>query len=80
MGKDWSSDLSEVQVGDWICTASHGWTRVTDIYRQRRYPIVTAEDSYTVEGLQYRQDKAPTAFSEPPEWLLKIVGPKPYEL
>ena len=76
----WSSDLSKVEVGDWIATIAWGWCRVKRISSFGSYPIqVNRHSSYTFDGKNAPRDKAPSAFIIPPQWLLEIIGPKPCE-
>ena len=78
--KEWSSDLSCVEVGDWICTFRVGWDRVASLLSGTSilYPILTESGiTYTIDGKRRKTDRVPTAFSEPPEWLIDIVGPRP---
>lgn len=72
-----SSDLSKVKVGDYICTAAHGWERVVDAHEISNYPINTEISSYTIDDKLYIVDKFPTASVEMPEEL--GFGPKPCE-
>jgi len=84
------NDLSKCKVGDWIATAI-GWLKVQCIDENSEYPVIAKcqierKDpiinncrTYTNNGHYYKNDKAPSAFVEPPEWLLKYIGPKPCE-
>ena len=83
MEKAWSSDLSNIRVGDWICTCRAGWTRVTSLLHGTSTwcPILTESGlTYTLDGKRRGADCGPTAFSDPPKWLIDIVGPKPCAL
>jgi len=71
------NDLSKCKVGDWIATL-FGWEQIEDIDSiDDGYPIRINGRPYTREGFFYLVHKAPSAFVEPPEWLLEYIGPKP---
>jgi len=74
------NDLSKCKVGDWIATIQFGWIQIDMIGdMESRYPISTAETTYTSSGKHFIENKVPSAFVEPPEWLLEYIGPKPCE-
>ena len=80
MDGKWSSDLSAVKVGDWICTCRNGWTRVANRFPSTSggYPILTESGlTYTIDGKRHEKDSIPVAFSKPPKWLADMVRPKP---
>jgi len=73
------NDLSKCKVGDWVTTL-YGWGQVEEIVSLNDdYPIRINNRLYTREGFFYKVHKAPSAFVEPPEWLLEYIGPKPCE-
>jgi len=73
------NDLSKCKVGDWIATL-YGWKQVEEIGSLNdKYPILINNKLYTREGFFFIMHKAPSAFVEPPEWLLEYIGPKPCE-
>ena len=73
------NDLSKCKVGDWIATL-YGWKQIEEIGSLNdAYPIQIDSRFYTREGFFYIVHKIPSAFIEPPEWLLKYIGPKPCE-
>ena len=53
-----------------------GWEKITDL-RYGQYPICVGSKIYTIDGKLRTDDKAPSAFIDPPEWLLKFIGSKP---
>jgi len=72
------NDLSKCKVGDLIATAL-GWekiAKITKIYHCTH--IHVASGVYTVDGKLDKSDKAPSAFIDPPDWLLEYIGPRPY--
>ncbi len=73
-----NSDLSKVQVGDYIFTIFHGWTRIIFVVPGITYPILT-EDRYlyTLDGKHDINAKYPSAFTEPPSGF--NAEPKPCE-
>jgi len=72
-----NNNLNKCKVGDWIATPA-GWEKITEIVK-RVYPVCAGSGIYTIDGKFRLDDKAPSAFVEPPEWLLKYIGPKPCE-
>ena len=80
---NWNSDLTAVKPGDWICTTKRGWVQVSEVKSCEHYSVVVylkgESLSFTPEGKLWEADVAPSAFVEPPEWLLKFTGPKPCE-
>jgi len=72
-----NSDLSNVEVGDWIWTIKEGWLRVRDIVSCIDYAIRTIGESYTIDGKRHVSDRYPSAFTEPPDCL--NAEPKPCE-
>jgi hypothetical protein len=71
--------LRGVKVGDWIATIQRGWVKVTKI-TDSSYPIMAGSISYTEDGLYSMNNKAPSAFINPPDWLRRYIGPKPVSL
>jgi len=71
------NDLSKCKVGDLIATVK-GWVKITS-RAMDYYPIYVESKTYTLDGKREDDDKAPSAFVEPPEWLLEYIGPKPCE-
>lgn len=59
------SDLSNVEVGDWIWTIQGGWVKVEGI-DSSTYAITTKECTYTMDGLRRVYDAYHSAFTEPP--------------
>jgi len=74
-----NNNLSKCKPGDWIATIQHGWLQIKRVEVEVLYSIITDRDSYTLSGRDYSEDKAPSAFVDPPEWLLEYIGPKPCE-
>jgi len=72
------NDLSKCKVGDKIATLL-GWKRITSIGFNSEYPIDIEGVLYTLNGHYLEDHKAPSAFVDPPEWLLEYIGPKPCE-
>jgi len=73
------NDLSKCKVGDWVATL-YGWAQIEEIGSLNDdYPILINNLLYTREGFFYKAHKAPSAFIDPPGWLLKYIGPKPCE-
>jgi len=70
------SDLSNVEVGDWIWTIKSGWVKVEGI-GSNTYAITTKECAYTMDGLRNLYDTYPSAFTEPPSGF--NAEPKPCE-
>ena len=70
------NDLSKLKVGDWLATVPKGWIKIDDIDTGCTYCIC---DKYTIDGKYHKSDKYPTAFANPPQWLIDIIGPKPCE-
>jgi hypothetical protein len=66
--------LSGVKYGDWIATIRDGWVQVTS----NQCPIEAGGEVYTITGF-CSADKAPSAFVDPPEWLLDYIGPRPVD-
>jgi hypothetical protein len=81
LDEEWNSDLSDVGAGDWIATIKYGWIQVSEVYDDGVHPIVvkTKTKIYTDDGKEDPEDCAPSAFIMPPEWLLNLIGPHPYE-
>ena len=78
----WSSDLNDVKVGDWIATIAWGWVKVIHVFSNEPYPIhveCNSSYAYTFDGKDALRDKAPSAFTVPPKWLVEIIGLKPCE-
>jgi len=73
-----NSDLSGVQVGDWIWTIQEGWEKVVATKGVlNSYPIETRAATYTLDGKSYLNAEYPSAFIEPPEEFNAV--PKPCE-
>ena len=89
--KELKSDLSKVKVGDWVCTAQHGWCKVKTKNKDDCYYQVGIEigienkevkyDSYTLNGLHNTTDTYPTCFpaDQVPEEYVVLFGPPPVE-
>ena len=72
------NDLSELRVGDWLATVQYGWLQIKNIhYNNNIHPIQTNHEYFTFDGKTHNYDKYPTAFANPPQWLIDIIGPKP---
>jgi len=75
-----NNDLTKCKKGDWIATIQHGWQqieRINDI--ESPLPIITTYANYTLSGRYFPENVAPSAFVDPPDWLLDFIGPKPCE-
>jgi len=73
------NDLSKCKIGDWIATTV-GWKQLnTSDYTDVTYPIAIGDKTYTSDGKYKVEDIVPSAFVNPPEWLLEYIGPKPCE-
>ncbi len=70
-----NSDLSNVQVGDYIWTIQKGWKEVVEVLRNSDYPIHVDDECYTLDGKYNGCDEYPSAFTEPPAEF--NAGPKP---
>ncbi len=70
-----NSDLSNVQVGDYIFTIQDGWAKVEEIDHSNTYGISISGYRYTMDGKYNKKDKYPSAFTEPPSGF--NAGPKP---
>ena len=72
-----NNDLSKYEIGDWIATTA-GWKQLNEInHNFTAYPISIGDKTYTPDGRYKVEDIVPSAFVEPPEWLLEYIGPKP---
>ncbi len=74
-----NSDLSDVKVGDFICTTRGGWEKVAGVNHDSAYPVsLVSGRTCTLKGLRYNGDKYPSVYIEPPEgWK---AGPRPSQL
>jgi len=80
VSKEYNSDLSKCEVGDMVASIKHGWLKVLGSFGF----VVSLEckdddDTLVVQksGKFHKDDKAPSYFSIPPQWLFDIIGPKP---
>jgi hypothetical protein len=60
------TDLSKVKVGDKIWTIQGGWEEVINIENGVVYSIKTINNCYTIDGLRWKRDDFPSAFTEYP--------------
>jgi len=74
------SDLSKVKVGDWILVLQFGWEKVTVIYGRNVCLVETENSLFTNDGFYSEVHKHPTAFTDPPQELIALYGPKPVDL
>ncbi len=76
-GETMNSDLSNVQVGDYIWTIKGGWCEVVAVRRNASYPIICSDSCvYTLDGKLFADSAHPSAFTEPPACF--NPEPKPY--
>ncbi len=75
----WCSDLNKVKEGDYIATIPFGWVKVVRIDKSNPYSIRTKLGAFMKDGTRQIEEKAPSAFIKPPEWLEEIIGHKPCE-
>ena len=73
------NDLSKCKIGDWIATTVGSKQLNTSDYTDVTYPIAIGDKTYTSDGKYKVEDIVPSAFVNPPEWLLEYIGPKPCE-
>lgn len=67
-GETMNSDLSNVQVGDYIWTIKGGWCEVVAVRRNASYPIICSDSCvYTLDGKLFADSAHPSAFIEPPD-------------
>lgn len=71
-----NNDLSNVN--GLIYTAKNGWENAVDNKEEVDYPILTENEKYTICGRLHVDDKHPSAWLEPPEYL--NAESKPCEL
>ena len=85
--KTMESDLSKVEVGDWVLVLTHGWCRVSEILDAGIDPIVVSLDregrvrQYDIRGRYFEYDPYPTCFpiGQVPKPYLDLFGPPPVE-
>ena len=87
--KELKSDLSNVKIGDLVCTAQNGWCKVYDVgvvVGDEHAIVVRVERggwsyTYTLSGRYYPPDAFPTCFpaDQVPEGYISLFGPPPIE-
>ena len=67
----------KTKVGDRIATVKDGWVKVTKISLSNtgRKIHTSTKRSYNSQGKENDSDAAPSAFDDPPQWLLDYIGP-----
>ena len=77
--REMENNLGRCKKGEWIATTV-GWKQVKRIHNYAHtYPINIDDRLYTLDGKLHACDIVPSAFVDPPDWLLEYIGPKPCE-